>query len=139
MSVNATLLAGIGTLMLAMGTGVLIGRSASSSARSQPPYQVLTVPSATGAAGGATSPTTAAEPEASGAEVKSGGESGSGRSKSSKSKEAGTGSGSRSTPKPKKSVVTVGSPGKGPGYEKGKFTGKFFGGGSESEEEEEEG
>jgi hypothetical protein len=29
-------------------------------------------------------------------------------------------------PPPK--VVTVGSPGKGPGYQKGHFTGNFFGG-----------
>ena len=30
---------------------------------------------------------------------------------------------------PKKAVVKTGTPGHGPGYQKGKFTGNFFGGG----------
>lgn len=138
MSVNTTLIAGIGTLMLAMGTGVLIGRAATSNARSQSPYQVLTVPSTAGVSGAAGSTATGTSAtEASGAEASSG--AGASSSKSSKSnKAAAKGSSAGATPKPKKSVVTVGSPGKGPGYEKGHFTGKFFGGGSESEEEEEE-
>jgi hypothetical protein len=59
---GATLVAGIATLLLAMGVGVEIGRSGKDSASaqraSQPAVQVVTV--AGGGAGAATTPTTAA-------------------------------------------------------------------------------
>jgi hypothetical protein len=58
-----TLIARVGVLLLAMGVGVLIGRSGGSSSPSAAAPQIVTVPSAsTGAAGTATTPST---PEAS--------------------------------------------------------------------------
>jgi hypothetical protein len=54
-----TLIAGIGVLLLAMGVGVLIGRSGSSgSAGAVAPAQVIVATPTTGAAGAATAPTT---------------------------------------------------------------------------------
>jgi hypothetical protein len=113
LSPNATLIAGIGTLLLAMGIGVLIGRSGNSSGSAKSPaVQVVSV--ANGATGAAAAPPTATTPTASGTkQAKPGG------SKSS------TSSGAKAALPPKS--VTVGTPGKGPGYQKGKFTGNFFG------------
>ncbi len=60
-----TLIASIGVLLLAMGVGVLIGRSGGSSSSGAAAPQIVTVPAAaTGAAGTTTTPTT---PEASSA------------------------------------------------------------------------
>jgi hypothetical protein len=115
LSPNATLIAGIGVLLLAMGIGVLIGRSGNSSGTAKTPaVQVVSVANgATGAAGA--TPTTTTTPAASSAkQAKSG------------SSTSSTSGGSTKTPLPPKSV-TVGTPGKGPGYQKGKFTGNFFG------------
>jgi hypothetical protein len=118
MSANTTLIAGIGTLMLAMGVGVLIGRSApGSAARSAGPVQVLTVPSA---AAGAASPQST-QPSTTSTPTKSSSTPGGSKS---------GGPGSKPPAKahlPPAKVVTVGSPGKGPGYQKGHFTGNFFG------------
>ena len=55
MTVNSTLIAIIGTLLLAMGVGVLIGRSGNSTSAKSPPAQVVTVAGAAGATAGATS------------------------------------------------------------------------------------
>jgi hypothetical protein len=74
-----TLIAGIGVLLLAMGVGVLIGRSGGSSSAATPAPQVITVGGGTGGAstGAATTPTTPAEtpastkPSGSGAAAKS--------------------------------------------------------------------
>jgi hypothetical protein len=66
-----TLIAGIGVLLLAMGVGVLIGRSGSSSAGSTPAPQVITVGGGTGAASTATAPTTTT-PEETASSTKSG-------------------------------------------------------------------
>lgn len=131
-SPNTALIAGIGTLMLAMATGVLIGRTSSPSSKN-PPVQYVTAPTSgtTGATGGTTSSTEGTSTSASGS--KEGGKASSGKS-----------SGSTAAAKllggkaPSKPVVTVGSPGKGPGYQKGKFTGKFFGGSESKKQEEEE-
>ncbi len=142
-SPNTTLLAGVATLILAMGVGVLIGRSSGGGASRGTPYQVLTVPGATGATSTGTGTTGASEAEASE-------ESGSGAaakgskalSKSKASKASGSSvksegsskvQGAKGIAKPEKPVVTVGSKGKGRGYQKGKFTGNFFGGGGEEE------
>jgi hypothetical protein len=59
MTANGTLIAGVGTLLLAMGVGVLIGRSSNSSA-SKAGVQVVTV-AGSGATTGA-APTTASTP-----------------------------------------------------------------------------
>jgi hypothetical protein len=116
-SINNTVIAGIGTLLLAMGIGVLIGRSGTGSSlkSASPAVQVVTVPGA-GAAAASTEPQTST----SGATTKSkGASSGASATKS-------TTKASKATPPPAK-TVTVGSPGKGAGYQKGHFTGNFFG------------
>jgi hypothetical protein len=124
LSVNSTLIAGVGTLLLAMGIGILIGRSSpGSSAKSAGPVQVLTVPG-TGAAGAAGA--TESQGAAGGSSVTSGGSS------PSAAKGAKTPAKPAAKPKlPPAKVVTVGSPGKGKGYENGHFTGNFFGKGEE--------
>lgn len=145
MSVNTTLIAGIGTLMLAMGTGVLIGRSAGSGSGKAGAVQVLTVPSAGGTShtGSPVTGTGAVETQSSTrTRAEEGASSGSGGGAKSKTK-AGKASvlakqAPTKLPKAEKAVVTVGSKGKGPGYQKGKFTGHFFGEEGEEEEESEE-
>lgn len=123
MSVNSTLIAGVGTLLLAMGIGLLIGRSSpGSSAKSAGPVQVLTVP-AGGAAGAAS--TTEAPGAAGGAATTSTGSPSPGKGGKAPAKPA-------AKPRlPPAKVVTVGSAGKGKGYENGHFTGNFFGKGEE--------
>jgi hypothetical protein len=121
--VNTALIAGVGTLLLAMGVGVLIGRSGQkdSPSRAASPVQVVTVGG--GAAGTATTSATAAGGKA--AKSKSSGKGASSAAAAAAAKKIkGT-----DIKLPKKSVVKVGSPGSGPGYQKGKFTGNFFGGG----------
>jgi hypothetical protein len=111
--VNSTLIAGIGTLLLAMGVGVLIGRSGSGAAlkSASPAVQVVTIPSGAGAAAPGPEPQT---PASKGAAA-----SGAGATKPA------------STPAKKaaaaEKTVRVGTPGKGPGYQNGHFTGNFFG------------
>lgn len=117
-SINNTVIAGIGTLLLAMGIGVLIGRSGTGASPkgATPAVQVVTVPGA-GAAAASTEPQTST----SAATTKSKGASGG----------ASTAKSTSQAPKkaavPPAKTVTVGSPGKGPGYQKGHFTGNFFG------------
>jgi hypothetical protein len=120
---NSTLIAGIGTLLLAMGIGVLIGRTGnSSSPKSAGPLQVLTVPGgATGAAGAASAGaanTTSTTPTASGA-------AGAAKAKATHTSTKGT----FTTKAPPPKVVTVGGACKGAsrGCQGGKFTGNFFG------------
>lgn len=147
MSVNTTLIAGIGTLMLAMGTGVLIGRSATSASGNTGGVQVLTVPSSGGTAPsggtGAAGTTSAGESESSTHTSESGeakakaGKGGGSKSKSAKSSASASKSTPSKLPKPEKTVVKIGSKGKGPGYQKGEFTGHFFGEEGEEEEGEE--
>ena len=110
-----TLIAGICTLLVAVGVGVLIGRSDGS--QSQPvaaaPVQVVTV----GAAPAAGASTTAADTAASTTPAPA-------RTTTTASSPAKTTS-TAAAP-----AVTVGSTGHGRGYNKdGKFTGDFFGGG----------
>jgi hypothetical protein len=116
MSVNSTLIAIIGTLLLAMGVGVLIGRS-SNNVKSLP-AQVVTLPGGGGTAS-TTTPNTGPQPSSAGATqaAKAGGASAASRAKSATKKPAAA---------PLK-TVTVGSAGKGPGYQHGHFTGNFFG------------
>lgn len=132
-SPNAALIAGIGTLMLAMATGVLIGRTSAPSSKNAPIQYVgaptTGVPSTST---GATSTESASEGSSSAKSGGSGGKSGSGKSTPSSAAKLLGGKA------PSKPVVKIGSAGKGPGYQKGKFTGKFFGGGESKKEEEEE-
>jgi hypothetical protein len=118
--------------MLAMATGVLIGRTSAPSSKGAPVQYVTAPASGTGTPGtttGASTPTS----EGSAATKSSG-------SKGSTGKTAGAAAASKvlGGKAPEHAVVKTGSPGKGPGYQKGHFTGKFFGGSSSKKKEEEE-
>jgi len=115
MSVNSTLIAGIGTLLLAMGVGVLIGRSGEKTSAKALPAQVVTVQSGGGAASSGTAPSATAATPGGTNTTPSATSTAKSKSKSKKSAVA--------PPK----VVKVGSAGKGPGYKNGHFTGTFFG------------
>jgi hypothetical protein len=132
MSPNAALIAGVGTLLLAMGVGVLIGRSGNHSVASSNPVapQIIKVP-----AGGEAASATAA---ASGKDSTGGGSANSkGKKKSTASlkKEAGTQAGAEEVLKPSGNVklppATVKPGGKcvngTTGCKGGEFTGEFFG------------
>jgi hypothetical protein len=82
-----TLIAGIGVLMLAMGVGVLIGRSGGSSSAGAAPQVITVGGAATGAANTTPTPTT---PEASSA-AKAGAVAGAAAAAKHKAKEAGVG------------------------------------------------
>jgi len=126
-NVNTTLIAGIGTLLLAMGVGVLIGRSTQKTPVAAAAGRVSVVTVA-GAGSAASTPSTSAS-------------SSSKLHKSSKTKSAAAKGGAAATQAakahvkgadvqlPKQTVVKVGQKGHGPGYHNGKFTGDFFGGG----------
>jgi hypothetical protein len=118
MSVNSTLIAGVGTLLLAMGIGILIGRASPGSSTRSTPVQVVGL-SGTGTAGASAAPEAQSSSTGASAAGGSSAKGGKAQAKAAKAK----------LPPPK--VVTVGSPGKGPGYEKGHFTGNFFGKGEE--------
>jgi hypothetical protein len=119
MSVNSTLIAGIGTLLLAMGIGVLIGRTGNTSAKTAP-AQVVTVAGAGPAATG----TTASAPTTSSGSPTSTTKASGGHPAASSTSTPKSPSKKAAIPPPK--PVTVGTPGHGPGYENGKFTGNFF-------------
>ena len=126
LSPNSTLIAGIGTLLLAMGVGVLIGRGGQgANSKHDLTPTILTAPSASST--GASTSTTASTPTTSTPNT------------SAPSKTSATKS---SIPKPTKTAVAppnptvkVGQKGTGPGYQHGKFTGNFFGGENEEGEE----
>jgi hypothetical protein len=118
--IDSTLIAGIGTLLLAMGIGVLIGRSGNSTAAKSPRVEVVTVAGGGGAASsGAATGATATPPAA-------GSGSSSTKSGGAHSAASATRTSKRPAVAPPK-TVTVGSPGRGPGYQNGHFTGNFFG------------
>ena len=117
MSVDATLIAGIGTLLLAMGIGVLIGRSSNGASSKSARVQVVTV-----AGGGPSGGAAAATTTASGA-----GAATSTKAAASQAKVSATLAARKAAAGPPPKVVTVGSPGHGPGYQNGHFTGNFFG------------
>jgi hypothetical protein len=127
MSPNSTLIAGIGTLLLAMGVGVLIGHLGRNPSSSHVSTPILTIPS-TGAAGTATTPAAT---------------SSTANSPTSSSKSATPGA-TKAASKPSKTAtpppspaVKVGQKGSGKGYQHHKFTGHFFGGENEEEAGEE--
>jgi hypothetical protein len=119
-SINNTVIAGIGTLLLAMGIGVLIGRSGTGASvkSASPAVQVVTVPGAGGAA--ASSAESQTSTSAAGTTKSKGASGGASTAKS-------TSHTSKKAAAPPAKTVTVGSPGKGAGYQKGHFTGNFFG------------
>jgi hypothetical protein len=127
-SPNATMIAGVGTLLLALGVGVLIGRESNNSSSSgNSGVQVLKVPAAAGAAtagtgGTASTANKAAAANTSGAAKKP--------AKHVQSVAAAVGGTSSVEGKPKEKLppptVGIGDKGKGAGYTNGKFTGDFF-------------
>jgi hypothetical protein len=131
-SVNTALIAGVGTLLLALGVGVLIGRSSNSSSGKTPAAQVIRVPEGGGSAGTAGTGTTggASSPSASapGAAAAKTSKSAAAASAAAASAAAASKVAVKKAKGPPPKVVHVGSPGKGPGYQKGHFTGNFFGG-----------
>jgi len=120
---NSTLIAGVGTLLLAMGVGVLIGRSANGTSSKTPPVRIVTV---AGGGGTASAPTTSTPSQTSAPSATTTTKA-SGSSAATAPKSA-----SKAAAAPPAKTVKVGSPGTGRGYQKGHFTGHFFG--SESEE-----
>jgi hypothetical protein len=125
MAPSTALIAGICTLLLAMGVGVLIGQSGSDtqSATKAPAVQVVSVPGAAAPAGA-----TAAAAGAAGA-------AGAAAAKASKST-SGTAATTKKSPKAAKpaatkkapKVVKLGDKCTGRGCTNGRFTGDFFGG-----------
>jgi hypothetical protein len=132
LSPNNSLIAGIATLLLAMGVGVLIGRSGDNGAGRTATPQIVTV---SAGAGGAAATGAAADT----ASAKSSGSTSSSKKKSkkssSKAKVTGAGSIDATAKKngvklPPKVVKVGGKCDKGAkGCQDGKFTGNFFGGG----------
>ena len=116
----STLIAGIATLLIAMGIGIYIGSLGKSNNSGASRAQIVTVNGGGGAA--AASSSTASTPSATGSSggSKHKGKSGS-KSKSSGSKVVTT---VKNLPPP---TVTVGAKGSGKGYQNGKFTGHVFG------------
>jgi hypothetical protein len=120
MAANTALIAGIGTLLLAMGIGVFIGsqgRSDSTGSAKAPAQTVTVISQGSGGTTAATGPpaAAAATPTPTSAAANR-------AAKKAAAKQA-------TAPAPKKPtppVVKVGSPGTGPGYQNGKFTGNFF-------------
>jgi hypothetical protein len=114
-----TLIAGVATLLVAMAVGVLIGHSGNDrTAATSPPVRVVTVPGAAAAAAPTATPAATTT-------TKSGDKSKQRKSGNDAKAKSGT-----ATPKAVKTpppTVALGSPGKGPGYKHGKFTGDFFG------------
>jgi hypothetical protein len=116
---NAAVFAAIGALLLAMGIGVLIGRSTNTTSSDSAAARTTTVVLSGPGASVAAAPTPVSTISGVGTT-------------------AGTGAASTSKATPKKpaaakvapvKAVHVGSKGTGPGYQGGKFTGNFFGGG----------
>jgi hypothetical protein len=116
--VSSTLVAIIGVLLLAIGIGVLIGRSDGNTSIKNPPAQIVTVSGApaTGAAGTQSQGATTTTPAS--------GKSSSPSAKT-KTKAPPITLPKSKTPLPK--TVKVGTSGHGRGYQNGHFTGNFFG------------
>jgi hypothetical protein len=126
LSANAAAIAGVGTLVLALGVGVLIGRSGDHGSGSKNnPVQVIHVAGGTGAAAaaGATNASTAGAKSAA-KKSKTSGKGGKHPPSNPGAAVAGGKNPAKNLPPP---VVKVGTPGHGRGYKNGKFTGQFFG------------
>jgi len=131
-SANASLIAGVGTLLLAMGIGVLIGKTGEGSSTSAPAQQVIKV------GGGGAETAAAAKGSESGAGAKANGSSGGGGKKTAKAKSkidsSGTTKAAAEVLKPAGDVKlpppTVEKGGScesgAAGCEGGKFNGNFF-------------
>ena len=135
-SSGTTIVAGVGTLLLAMGVGVLIGRNSASNVNAKPVQAaaptVIHVGGGTGSGTAAAGTTKAAKKSS-----KSGAHKSKSKTKSASKPTAAQAAkasnaaskvlGSRNKNLPP-ATVTVGQTGHGPGYSKsGKFNGSFFG------------
>jgi hypothetical protein len=137
-SANTTLLAGIATLLLAMGVGILIGYLGhGSNTKPTAARQIVEVPS-TGATGAASTGATGETSSSAAAKAPTSNSSSSGgKAASSKPTQAAT--------KPANPSVQLGQKGSGAGYQHHEFTGHFFGkeneenAGEEGEEESSKG
>ncbi len=136
-SSGTTIVAGVGTLLLALGVGVLIGRNSASTVNARPVQAAA--PTVVTVGGGAGTGTTAARPTSKTAKksAKSKGTKGKVKAdnaakptaaqaaKASNAASKVLGSSNKNLPP---ATVTVGQTGHGPGYNKtGKFDGSFFG------------
>lgn len=131
---GATLIAGVGTLLLALGVGVLIGNAGKDDATpAAAAPQVITV---NGGAAAAPTDTTATDASADAgssakddATSKDGGKADGGDSKPQAAavKKVVTTPGGGDVPQAAAPLVKQGQKGSGPGYKDGKFTGDFFG------------
>ncbi len=116
--VNSTLISIVGTLLLAMGIGVLIGRSGNTSVKS-PPAQVVTISGGPSTGAAATTPLTTGTATT----PASGSSSAAAKAKSKTTSKPTSTKTTTAAPK----AVKVGTPGHGRGYQNGHFTGNFFG------------
>ena len=118
----ATLIAGVATLLIAMGIGVYIGGlGKGNNSGSAQAVRVLTVGGGGAAASTGSTPSTAATAGGSTAGAIRHKNSGGGKKRVTAAKVVTT---VKNVPPP---TVTVGASGSGKGYQKGKFTGNFFG------------
>jgi len=127
---GGTMVAGVGTLLLAMGVGVLIGRTNHPAPAPAPAKtQVVYLGGSNGSSGSSTASTATGKKSKSGSKSKAKSHSAPRPSKAAAAKASAAASkvlGSKNLPP---ATVTVGQSGKGPGFTKGHFTGTFFGGG----------
>jgi hypothetical protein len=140
-STNTALIAGVGTLLVALGVGVVIGRSSDNDNSTAKTPQVITVGAPAAAAAGAAvagaSGTTPGDTSgAAGTTAGGSGSKGSGGGKGRGGDKPTAKSGDDNTKAPasgtvrkaKGTVVRIGQKGTGKGYRDGRFTGDFFGG-----------
>jgi hypothetical protein len=132
-SSSGTFVAGVATLLLAMGVGVLIGRTNTSS----PPQKVSAAPATVVTVGGgaATATTAAGTPPSSPAKKSRASSKSKAQAKASTAKPSAATAGKAAAAATKvlgagnlpPATVTQGASGSGPGYTNHKFTGTFFG------------
>jgi hypothetical protein len=128
---GGALIAGVATLILALGVGVLIGKSGDNGGnKNSGSPQIIRVPAAAaaGVAAAGSGATTAAASTGKGGAKKAKAKDNSkpvSQAEAKKNPAADTKQRPGQTTPP--SVVKVGSPGHGKGYKNGKFTGDFFG------------
>jgi hypothetical protein len=139
-SANTALIAGVGTLLVALGVGVVIGRSSDNNNSTARAPQVITVNGAPAAAAGAavaggsgttpgdTAGTTAGGASGSRAKDTKNASSDGAKAKDAKSDARAATPGNGKVAARKGTVVRLGQRGTGKGYKDGKFTGDFFGG-----------
>jgi hypothetical protein len=136
-SSGTTIIAGVGTLLLAMGVGVLIGRNSANNVNTRPVQAAA--PTVVTVGGGAGTGTTAASATTKAAKKTSSSKGAKGKSKAARASKPTAAQAAKASNAASKvlgsstknlppATVTVGQKGHGPGYDKsGKFNGSFFG------------